>query len=159
MDSAEIVLRDYRETDLEAMCLLDAVCFAEEFAFDFETIRAFASARNSIAVAAETTRGVMVGFLIAQMERTVAGRRGYIVTLDVSPEWRRMGLGAHLMSEVERRAMEAGARWMDLHVFTGNIAAIGFYERLGYVRGTLRLGFYGSEGLDAFAYRKELIAL
>jgi ribosomal protein S18 acetylase RimI-like enzyme len=158
MDPGEIGLRNYRETDLEAIYLLDAVCFAEEFAFDLESMKAFAGARNAIAIVAEKSCDVMAGFLIAQMERTTAGRRGYIVTLDVSPEFRRLGLGARLMWEVERRAMLAGARWMDLHVFTGNIAAIGFYERMGYVRGGLRVGFYGAEGLDAFAYRKELVA-
>lgn len=157
MDSVEIALRNYRETDLDAMYRLDAVCFAQEFAFDRESMKAFAGARNAIAVVAERNHGTIAGFLIAEIERTTAGRRGYVVTLDVSPEFRRLGLGARLMWEVERRAMLAGARWMDLHVFTGNIAAIGFYERLGYARGGLRVGFYGAQGLDAFAYRKELV--
>lgn len=157
MDSAEIALRNYRETDLEAMYLLDAACFAQEFAFDCESMKAFAGARNAIAVIAERNHGTIAGFLIAEIERTTAGRRGYIVTLDVSAECRRMGLGTRLMWEVERRAMLAGARWMDLHVFTGNVAAIRFYERMGYVRGGLRVAFYGAEGLDAFAYRKELM--
>lgn len=159
MNSAEIVLREYREADLEAMFQLDEVCFAAEFSFDLESMKAFAGARNAIAVVAEKIGGAMAGFVIAQVERTVAGRRGYIVTLDVAADCRRAGLGLRLMREAELRVVAAGARWMDLHVFTGNIAAIRFYERLGYGRVATRLRFYGADGLDAFAYRKELVAL
>jgi ribosomal-protein-alanine N-acetyltransferase len=156
MNTAEIVLREYKEADLEAMFQLDEVCFAAEFSFDLESMKAFAGARNAIAVVAENMGGTIVGFVIAQVERTVAGRRGYIVTLDVAPDCRRVGLGLRLMMEAEQRVVAAGARWMDLHVFTGNIAATRFYERLGYVRVATRLRFYGADGLDAFAYRKEL---
>jgi ribosomal protein S18 acetylase RimI-like enzyme len=64
-----------------------------------------------------------------------------------------------MMRAVERRAVAAGALWMDLHVFTGNAAAIRFYERMGYARLGTQPRFYGATGLDAFAYRKELSAL
>jgi len=159
MNSAEIELRDYRETDLETMFLLDAACFAAKFRFDRESMRAFAGARNAMAVVAEKSGCSMVGFVIAHVERTAAGWRGYVVTLDVSVECRRAGLATRLMQEVESRAFAAGARYMELHVFTGNEGAIRFYERLGYVRVAMRLRFYGADGLDAFAYRKELTAL
>jgi ribosomal-protein-alanine N-acetyltransferase len=50
-------------------------------------------------------------------------------------------------------------RWIRLHVFTGNTGAIRFYERLGYERISMKQGFYGDDGLDAFVYGKELHAL
>ena len=60
------------------------------------------------------------------------------------------------MLEAEARVFAQGARWMDLHVFTGNAQAIRFYERLGYQPvGELR-DFYGKAGLDAFECRKYL---
>jgi ribosomal-protein-alanine N-acetyltransferase len=163
MGAVEIGLRDYRETDLEAMFLLDEICFAPEFRFDRESMRAFAGARNAITVVGEQIGGAIAGFVIVQMERTAAGWRGYVVTLDVSPECRRAGLGGRLMREAEARAFAAGARWMELHVFTGNEGAIRFYERLGYVRVGVEPRFYGATaeagGMDAFVYRKELTAL
>jgi ribosomal-protein-alanine N-acetyltransferase len=68
-------------------------------------------------------------------------------------------LAQRLMKESEASAMAAGARWMQLHVFTGNEGAIRFYERLGYGRIRVRRGFYGAAGLDAFVYGKELANL
>ena len=46
--SSEILLRDYRASDLEAMFQLDEACFAEEFRFDRESMREFAEERNAV---------------------------------------------------------------------------------------------------------------
>lgn len=156
MGDDEISLREYRESDLAAMIRVDEICFAADFRFDQAAMSAFAEARNAIAVVAETSGGWMAGFAIAHLERARSGLRGYIVTLDVLPEYRHGGLGARLIGEMERRVLAAGARWMDLHVFTGNEGAIRFYERLGYRRLGRKERFYGDVGLDAFAYRKAL---
>jgi ribosomal-protein-alanine N-acetyltransferase len=152
--STGIVLRSYRPSDLEAMFRLDEICFAEEFRFDKESMLTFAEARNAIVVVAEEAGGEIAGFVIAHVERAAAGRCGYVVTLDVAENHRRVGLAGRLMREVEARAAAAGARWMELHVFTGNEGAIRFYERWGYVRVAVRRRFYGAAGLDAFVYRK-----
>lgn len=151
-----ISLRDYREGDLAEMTRVDDVCFAADFRFDQASMEAFAEARNAVAVVAETSGGAMAGFVIAHLERAPGGLRGYIVTLDVLPEHRHGGLGARLIGEVERRIQLAGARWMDLHVFTGNDGAVRFYERIGYERIGRKERFYGEVGLDAFVYRKAL---
>lgn len=156
MGAAEISLRDYREGDLEEMTRVDDLCFAADFRFDQASMGAFAEAQNAVAVVAEMGDGKMAGFVIAHLERAPAGPRGYIVTLDVLPEYRHGGLGARLIGEVERRVLAAGARWMDLHVFTGNDGAVRFYERMGYERIGRRERFYGEAGLDAFVYRKRL---
>jgi [ribosomal protein S18]-alanine N-acetyltransferase len=155
----EISLRDYRASDLEAMFRLDVACFAPEFRFDRASMRAFAEERGALALVAETVAGELAGFVIVHVERGAAGRRGYLVTLDVAEEWRRKGLAGRLMREAEAHTVAAGARWMELHVFTGNEAAIRFYERLGYERVGMRRRFYGADGLDAHVYRKELASL
>jgi|ERR1700678_1668312 [ribosomal protein S18]-alanine N-acetyltransferase len=152
----EILFRDYRVTDAEAMFRLDVACFAPEFRFDRASMRAFAGERDAIALVAETGDGELVGFVIVHVERVAAGWRGYVVTLDVAAEWRRKGLAGRLMREAETRTVAAGARWMELHVHTENDAAIRFYERLGYERISMVRRFYGAKGLDAFVYRKEI---
>jgi ribosomal-protein-alanine N-acetyltransferase len=138
------------------MFRLDEACFAEEFRFDRESMRRFAEERNAIVRIAEKVGGEMVGFVIVHVERVVTGRRAYVVTLDVATECRQQGLGMRLMREAEVCAVAAGARWMQLHVFTGNAGAISFYERLGYKRIRVQRRFYGAAGLDAFVYGKEL---
>jgi ribosomal protein S18 acetylase RimI-like enzyme len=157
--SSEVFLRDYRATDLEAMFQLDEACFAEEFRFDRESMREFAEERNAIVRVAQSGCGEIVGFVIVHVERVASGWRAYVVTLDVAAECRQKGLARRLMREVEACATVTGVRWIQLHVFTGNAGAILFYERLGYKRISLRPGFYGDAGLDAYVYGKELAAL
>jgi ribosomal protein S18 acetylase RimI-like enzyme len=157
--SSEIFLRDYRATDLEAMFRLDEACFAEEFRFDRESLREFAEERNAVVYIAEKVCGEIVGFVIAHVERIASEWRAYVVTLDVAPEYRQMGLARRLMREAEACAVAAGVRWIQLHVFTGNEVAIRFYERLGYERIRVRRGYYGSVGLDAAVYGKDLPGL
>jgi ribosomal-protein-alanine N-acetyltransferase len=156
MGCTKVELRRYHVDDLEAMFRLDVACFAPEFRFDRASMRAFAEERRAIAVVAETVAGELVGFVIVDVERCAMGLRGYLVTLDVAEQWRRKGIAQRLMREAEARTIAAGARWMELHVFTGNEAAIRFYERLGYERLAMRRRFYGADGLDALVYRKEI---
>jgi [ribosomal protein S18]-alanine N-acetyltransferase len=155
----EIFLRSYRPTDLDGMFCLDEACFEESFRFDRESMREFAEEKNAIVWVAEEVGGEMVGFVIVHVEHIATGRRAYVVTLDVAAECRQRGLGGRLMREAEACAAAAGARWMQLHVFTGNAAAIRFYERLGYQRLRVQRRFYGAAGLDAFVYGKELPGL
>ena len=163
MSVDEIVLREYREADLETIIRLDEVCFEREFRFDRESMRIFAEARGAISLIAESSSGEITGFVIVHVERGVARRRGYVVTLDVAPEFRRRGVARRLMGAAEERAAAAGAERMELHVFSGNEGATRFYEWLGYGRVRVVRGFYsGNRGtglLDAFLYRRDLTVL
>jgi ribosomal-protein-alanine N-acetyltransferase len=154
--SDEIVLRDYRTTDLDAMFQLDQECFSPEFRFDRESIQMFAEEQDAVVRVAEKINAEIVGFVIVHMERIAKGERGYVVTLDVNSEYRGRGIARSLMEQAEARIAALGALSMRLHVFTRNEGAIRFYERLGYERIAVRLSFYGKTGLDAFVYRKKL---
>jgi ribosomal-protein-alanine N-acetyltransferase len=155
--SDEIVFRDYRAADIEAMFQLDEACFVEPFRFDRRSMRRFADKQNAVVRVAEKVGGEIVGLVIVHKERDVTGWRAYVVTLDVAAEYRQKGMGRRLMEEAETSAVAAGVQWMQLHVFTGNAGAIRFYERLGYERISRQKDFYGKAGLDAFVYGKELL--
>ena len=157
--SDEIVLRDYRTTDLDAMFQLDQECFSAEFRFSFESIRMFAEEQGAVVRVAQNDDAEIAGFVIVHVESVAEVWRGYVVTLDVGAEYRGQGVARRLMEQVEARVAAAGARLMELHVFTGNEAAIRFYERMGYSRLGVRRRFYRANGLDAFLYRKELAVL
>ncbi len=117
--SDEIVLRDYRTTDLDAMFRLDRDCFSAEFRFNFESIRMFAEEQGAVVRVAENGGAEIVGFVIVHVERVAEGWRGYVVTLDVGAEWRGQGVARRLMEQAEARVAAAGAHSMELHVFTG----------------------------------------
>jgi len=157
-------LREYRHTDLDQIFRLDEVCFTAEFRFDRRSMQRFAEAGNALSLVMEhvTTSDTnmdaatsIAGFAIVHMEGPAVERRGYVVTLDVAPEFRRCGVAGRVMDEMERRAAEARAAHMELHVFAENDAAIQFYERRGYTCLRMQHGFYG-RGLDALVYRKKL---
>ena len=151
----EVTLREYRVGDVEAMYALDVVCFEPPFRFTKWAMRRFAEAKGAVTVVAEA-EGDLVGFAIVQMEGGgKAGSRGYVVTLDVAPAWRRQGLARRLMEAAEAKAAAAGAARMALHVFVGNVGAVRFYEGMGYRRAATAEGFYG-QGLDAAVYLKPL---
>ena len=148
---SDFELRRYRAGDLEAMFRLDEVCFEEPFRFSLAVMRRFAEARRARVVVAESD-GVLVGFCVVHVE---AAKVGYVVTLDVAPEWRRKGLAGVLMGAVEDQVRAAGCEVMVLHVFTGNEAAIRFFERLGFGWGGVDVVFYG-DGVGALVYQKGL---
>lgn len=160
----EVVLRRYRPADLQSMFEMDVICFSEPFRFDRRSMRRFANAPNAVALVAErvirdASSRRLVGFVIVQVERAAEGWRGYVVTLDVSPAERRVGVAGRLMAEAEALTKGVGAGRMELDVYVGNEGAIRFYEGRGYEQTGVRRGFYGRAGgaaLDAYAYRKEL---
>src|SRR5438067_143271 len=135
---SDVVLREYGPGDWKAMHALDVVCFEAPFRFSQREMRRLAEERRSVTVLAEA-EGELAGFCIAHRENKWA----YVVTLDVAPEWRRRGLAARLMSDVEEEVRATGAMGMALHVYNGNSGAIRFYERMGYSRVGIAEGFYG----------------
>jgi ribosomal-protein-alanine N-acetyltransferase len=150
----EWTLRPGREDDIRAMYILDLVCFDEPFRFDLRSMRRFARHPGALVVVAEAD-AALVGFVVAHLVRRGRRRVGYVVTLDVAPEFRRLGLAHALMSAAELQAAAESADTMALHVYAGNAPAVAFYEHFGYSRGAACPSFYG-KGLDGWIYTKPL---
>ena len=149
-----IRLRPYRTNDLDAMHALDVVCFEKPFRFTHRAMRRFAEAPQARVVIADD-EGTLVGFVILHIEDAAGERVGYIVTLDVSPTYRRRGIAGRLMREVERRTSGEGCATLLLHVFTGNQPAIRFYAANGFVSSNREIDFYGP-AKDAWTFYKPL---
>ena len=148
-------LRGYQSGDIDPLFRLDELCFDPPFRFSRAALKRFAEARRARVLVAEAEGHGPVGFCIVHVEPSASGSTGYIVTLDVDPEWRRQGLARQLMLDSEATVRAEGCRAMLLHVHTGNETAIRFYEISGYTRSHTAEAFYGP-GLDAFVYRKQL---
>jgi ribosomal protein S18 acetylase RimI-like enzyme len=90
-------------------------------------------------------------FLVAEVEGQIIGsvvggfdgRRGIVYHLAVAEAYRQQGLGAALMSELERRMTAKGCIRCYLMVIKGNENAIRFYEQSGWERMDLYL--YGKD--------------
>ena len=93
--------------------------------------------------------------------RAAAGE-GELMTLAVSPEARRQGIGAALLEAFEAAARTAGARMLFLEVAESNTSARALYARAGWVAAGRRPRYYaapsGGSAVDALVLHKALIA-
>jgi ribosomal protein S18 acetylase RimI-like enzyme len=76
------------------------------------------------------TGGVVIGSVMVGYD----GHRGWVNYLAVHPAHRARGLGRLLMAAAEDHLTASGCPKVNLLVRTSNSAALGFYQRLGYVR-------------------------
>jgi ribosomal-protein-alanine N-acetyltransferase len=77
-----------------------------------------------------------------------------ILTVAVLPDFRRQGIAREFMRQIEQWSKERGASAMMLEVEQSNSAAIELYTRLGYMKISVRMDYYGP-GQDAFVMRKD----
>jgi ribosomal-protein-alanine N-acetyltransferase len=96
----------------------------------------------------------IAGFAIVEFSLEAGRRVGHVVTIDVSPEQRRQGVGSLLMESLLDFCRKTGARLLRLEVAVDNQGAIAFYRRLGFEETGRIPGFYLGR-LDAL--RMELI--
>jgi ribosomal-protein-alanine N-acetyltransferase len=66
----------------------------------------------------------------------------HILNICVDPKWQGKGLGIKLLRRLLKLARQHGAETAFLEVRIGNKAAIGLYEKLGFVEIGQRRGYY-----------------
>jgi ribosomal-protein-alanine N-acetyltransferase len=144
-------LRDYTPNDFDAIWQLDQICFAEGIAYSRDEMRMYLALRSSFCIVAETD-GQLAGFTIVDSRPP---RPGYIVTIDVAPEARRIGVASALLAETEKRLGQQGSPGIRLEVAVNNQGAIGFYKRHGFSEIGVKPGYYNGR-LDALSMKKAL---
>jgi ribosomal-protein-alanine N-acetyltransferase len=135
----DIHLRDIRPSDLEALYALDQLCFEPGIAYSRSELKQILRLSSGQAVIAES-QGQIEGFAAGYVSERGFG---HIVTLDVSPDRRRKGIGRALLQELLERLTGAGAVEARLEVEAVNAGAIAFYEGLGFLRRRRLLDYYG----------------
>lgn len=87
------------------------------------------------------------------------GEQYEILTMAVSPEWRRRGVGKLLLGQATAAAKKSGARAMFLEVAEDNLAARRLYQAQGFAIQSRREGYYKQENgalTDALVMKLEL---
>jgi ribosomal-protein-alanine N-acetyltransferase len=81
----------------------------------------------------------------------------HVITIDVLPDYRRLGIADTLMGEIERSARERRLRRLALQVEVENQEALALYRKWNYQPKSILPDYYGP-GLDAFMMDKLLSA-
>jgi len=157
-DPARFSLRPFRPEDLPLLVALDRRCFTPAIAYD--TLEMFYHLTEPhhfalLAVPREDGHPPLLGFIIA-----AAGshqRPGQIVTIDVAPEARRLGIGKRLLLAAEERLSRRRTTEVRLHVAEDNTGARTFYRDHGYTPIAIHPDYY-PDGTDAIEMVKRFNA-
>lgn len=156
-ETVEFVIRDYRAADFDCLWQIDQLCFPPGIAYTQMDLTGFVMRRKSISLVAEYSAdneftGEIAGFAVAQPIRNI----GRILTLDILPKARRVGLATRLMQECEKRLRVSGCQQVYLETAVTNEPALRLYHKLGYeILRKLPL-YYPTHALDAYLMRKGL---
>src|SRR5882757_2074033 len=157
-------LRPYQKADFDTLWQMDQVCFDPMLAYSRPELAVYMRRPGSFTLVAESTidnankmlreQPKILGFIVAEARR----RTGHIITIDILPQSRRVGIGSALLQAAEDRLRQAVAAVVELETAVDNAAAIKFYKRKEYfVEKTVR-GYYSNQ-LDALVMRKDLVAV
>ena len=136
------VIEDALIRHLDRLFEIETECFKEE-AFTKEQITQLLKEYNCVSLVARVG-GIIAGFVIGMMYVDRKALRAHILTIDVSPAYRRRGIGQLLLQEVERIFRDKGVKASSLEVREDNVAAINLYRKLGYVNVGRLKNYYGN---------------
>jgi [ribosomal protein S18]-alanine N-acetyltransferase len=110
--------------------------------------------QNPTTFALLSSAGIAQGFVLAW----AAGGDSEILTVAVTPEARRKGVGAALVTSAGVAALARGAATMHLEVAEDNEAARALYKKLGYAEAGRRPAYYAAAAgrVDAIVMRRTL---
>jgi ribosomal-protein-alanine N-acetyltransferase len=179
-------LREYRAGDFERLWQIDQMCFPPGISYTQMELSGFISRRNAITLVADVAESAsnhdklpisipqpgdglkshgaqqtkaaadtskVAGFIVAHVIR---GKTGRILTLDIIPAARRLGLASLLMDECERRLRSAGCQEIYLETAVNNEPALRLYRKHGFQILRTMPDYYASHSLDAFLMGKFL---
>ena len=159
-----ITLRSFKPEDFDTLYEIDQACYEPEVAYSKRELRAYLRFSGSDCLLAEAeAESAAESAATPAPENQIAGfcisaRRdesGYIVTIDVLPEFRRHHVGSKLLAEIERRLASNGVREVTLETATDNDSAIAFWTKHGYRNRGIKKDYYPG-GRDAFVMAKTL---
>ena len=145
-----LTIREFQPDDFEFLYRMDQECFPPGISYSRQELKSYMKYRGSFTLVAMDDEKRILGFIVGK-----SGGTGHIITIDVGPEERRLGVGSRLLECAEERMRSAGCPAVSLEAAVDNITALSFYKRHGYdvIRTWPR---YYSNGVDALVLKKVL---
>ncbi|KAI1722396.1 acetyltransferase (GNAT) family domain-containing protein [Ditylenchus destructor] len=106
---------------------------------------------------AEHQNGQIMGYIMGKAEGRGENWHGHVTALSIAPQFRRQGLAATFMENLEKISESKNCYFVDLFVRVSNETACKMYTNLGYIVYRRILEYYsGDQDEDAFDMRKAL---
>lgn len=144
------MVRDYKPEDFESLWRMDQECFPPGISYSRQELQAFIRNRGSFTLVATNEKEEVQGFIVAHCRGS-----GHVITIDVGPDARRVGVGSLLLGTAEDRMRAGGCAAVGLETAVDNATALAFYKRRGYSVIRTLPRFY-SNGVDALVLKKDL---
>jgi len=143
-------IRQYDSRDFAALHKLDQACFPPGISYSRFSLQYFLGLPAADCLVAEDGKAI-AGFILAEANPPLA----HIITLDIAPAYRRVGLGTRLLEEMEKHFRFKEVRAVLLETAVDNESGIAFWQHHGY-RTEAVLKRYYLRRLDAYEMRKKL---
>ena len=134
------------ELELKEMAELEKICFPPPTNYDLRTLRIFASLNGAGLLRRREIvddAPKLVAFMLFDC------LTGELITVDVHPDFRRLGLGRKLMTEALKKLGELGHSKVTSQVAITNESSLAMHKALGFDVGRVLKNYYGP-GRDAF---------
>lgn len=142
----DIKIEEVSISNLDKLYEIEKQCFEQE-AFTKQQLAYLLTDYNAIGLAARVN-GKIAGFAIARMNIRRNVPCGHILTVDITPVYRRKGIAQKLLHKVETILRERGIKECRLEVREDNVAALNLYKKLGYKKvGNLEKYYGKAHGL------------
>ena len=147
-----ITIRQYEARDFGALYKLDQACFPPGISYSKFSLQYFLNLPAADCLVAEEGKK-LAGFILAEANPPLA----HIITLDVVEQHRRKGVGAALLSEIEKHLQYHGVRAVLLETAVDNERGIAFWQHHGYRTEAVLKRYYLGR-VDAYEMRKRLVS-
>ena len=124
---------------------------AEQFK---KRIQSFGADASTILVA--ETDGLLVGYLIVVAGTANRNKHSAYIVIGISEKFRGQGVGRTLFASLDKWAIENKLHRLELTVMTTNTAAIGLYEKSGFIKEGLKTNslFVNGQYVDEYYMAK-----
>ena len=145
-------LRPASLADLDTLVALEQASFSDPWtASELQQALRWPEA---VVLLAETGEGAAAGYVLGR----VVVDEGEVLSIAITPERRREGIGRQLLHALLAAMRQRGAHAAWLEVRASNAGAQALYAALGFVPAGLRRGYYRRPPEDALVYRLDLEA-
>jgi len=136
-----VTIEDASIKHLDRLYEIETQCFDRE-AFTKQQIAHLLTDYNSVSLVAKE-KNEIVGFIIGMIYPERNSLTGHILTIDVSPAYRRKGIAQKFLQEIEKIFRDKDVKSCRLEVREDNVAALRLYQKLGYEKIAKLKNYYG----------------